>query len=127
VSLDVLLQLFRAEGGAEADRELLARLLQPYLVRIGPGSTDLRFADGDAAIYGTDDLRSGFMVNHVSGRQAWDVLVAVARQAGLTILAVGCPAAVPSESLLTDLPAELRHDAVVVRSGEDLMRMIEAA
>jgi hypothetical protein len=127
LSFDVFLQRFQAAEAAEADHDVLSRLLQPYLIENGPGSADLLFGDGDAAIYGTDDLGSGFMVNHVSGRQAWDVLAAVACEVGLTILAVGCPAAVPSEDLIGDLPAELRQDAIVVRSGEDLIRMIEAA
>jgi hypothetical protein len=123
----VFLQRFRAAEAAEADQEVLSRLLQPYLVESGPGVFGLRFGDGEAEIYGTGDLRSGFMVTHVSGRQAWDALVAVACEAGLTILAVGCPVAVPREDLIGDLPAELRQDVVVVRDGEDLIRLIEAA
>ena len=123
----MFLQRFRATEAAGADRDVLSRLLQPYLGENWTGSAVLQFGDGGAAIYGADDLASGFMVSHVSGRQALDVLVAVACQAGLTILAVGCPAAVPREDLIGDLPAELRQDAVVVRSGEDLVRVIEAA
>jgi hypothetical protein len=67
------------------------------------------------------------MVNHVSGRQVWDALVAVVRAADLAIMPVGYAVAVPSETMLSDLPEELRRDAVVVASGDDLLREIGAA
>lgn len=127
MSLDVFLQGFRQGDAASADEEKLAGLLQPYLVETPHGFPQLRFDDGDAAIYGLEDLASGFMVNHVSGRQAWDVLVAVARAADLAIMPVGCAVAVPSEAMLSELPEELRRDAVVVAGGDDLLREIEAA
>ncbi len=37
------------------------------------------------------------MVNHVSGKEAWAVLAAVAHEADMAILPVGCPSAVPRE------------------------------
>jgi hypothetical protein len=120
VSFDVYLMRFRP---GEPDAEAMADLLKPYV----DGSRNLRFDDGNAAIYGLDDLGSGFMVNHVSGLQAWEVLVAVARQGGLAILPVGCPTAVTSEELISDLPEELRSEARVIHSGEDLLRVIESA
>jgi hypothetical protein len=120
VSFEVYLMRFRT---GEPDSESLADLLKPYMA----DSYNLRFEDGKAAIYGVDHLGSGFMVNHVSGLQAWEALVAVARQGNLAILPVGCPAAVTSEELICDLPEELRSEARVVRSGEDLVRLIESA
>jgi hypothetical protein len=123
VSFDVFLQRF---GPGEADSEAVLAGLKPYLVESDQGF-DLRFDDGDAAIYGLDDPGSGFMVNHISGGQAWDVLVAVARRGGLAILPVGCPAAVTNEDQLSDLPDRLRENAKVVHTGEDLVRLIESA
>jgi hypothetical protein len=120
VSFDVYLMRFRP---GQPDDEAMAELLKPYV----DVPCNLRFADGKAAIYGLDHLGSGFMVNHVSGLQAWEVLVALARQGELVILPVGCPTAVTSEELISDLPEELRSAARVVRSGGDLLRLIESA
>jgi hypothetical protein len=127
VSFDVFLQGFRQGDAANADEEKLAGLLQLGLVETPTGLPELRFDDGDASIYGLEDLASGFMVNHVSGRQVWDALVAVVRAADLAIMPVGYAVAVPSETMLSDLPEELRRDAVVVASGDDLLREIGAA
>lgn len=127
MSFDVFLQGFRKGDPADADGEKLAALLRPYIVETQQGFCELRFDDGDAALYGLEDLASGFMVNHVSGQQAWDVLVTVARGADLAIMPVGCPVAVPTEALIGDLPEELQKEAVIVTSGADLLREIEAA
>lgn len=80
VSFGVFFQRFEAGEAADSDQELLGRLLQPYLTDTGYGFSDLRFSDGNAAIYGVDDLASGFVVNHVSGKEAWAVLAAVAHE-----------------------------------------------
>jgi hypothetical protein len=123
VSFDVFLQRF---GPGEANSEALLAILKPHLVDSARGF-DLRFDDGDAAIYGLNDLGSGFMVNHITGKEAWDLLVAVAGQGGMAILPVGCPAVVTSEDRLADLPDGLREDARVVHTGADLVRLIESA
>ena len=123
----MFLQGFHQGDAANADGEKLAVLLQPYLVETPQGFSELRFDDGEATVYGLEDLASGFMVNHISGRQAWDVLVAIACAADLAIMPMGCAVAVPSEAMLSELPEELRRDAVVVSSGDDLRREIETA
>jgi hypothetical protein len=66
------------------------------------------------------------MVNRVSGNEAWDVLVRLATQGSLTILAVGCPAAAPRRDLIEHLPDQLREAAVVIKCGADLLRLIES-
>jgi hypothetical protein len=127
MSFDVFLQRFEAGSVSQADAQLLARLLAPYLAEDQPGLPRLRFSDGDAAIYGLKDLGPGFMVNHVSGERAWDLLADIARQAALTIMPVGCPVAVADEHLLDELPDELRDGAVVIASGRQLLDLIRSA
>jgi hypothetical protein len=73
-----------------------------------------------------DDLASGFMVNHVSGREARDFLASVARAANLAILPVGCPVAVPREEMIRYPPKSSGNAAVIVDDG-DLLRLIESA
>jgi len=127
VSFDVFLQKFEAGSAAQADAPLLALLLAPHLIETGHGLFGLRSSDGGAAIYGLEDLGSGFMVNHVSGERAWDLLADIARQAALTIMPVGCPVAVADENLLDELPDELREGAIVITSGRQLLDVIRSA
>ena len=61
------------------------------------------------------------MINHASGRVIWDVLVHVADVTGMTILPIGCPTCVTRPELLEHLPEELKADARVVTSGEQLV------
>jgi hypothetical protein len=69
----------------------------------------------------------GIMVNHVSVREAWDVLFAVASRAHLAILPVGCATVATSAADRAELPPELMADAVVLRSGAELLASIEAS
>lgn len=103
-------------------------LFAPYVARQEEdfGFALLEFADGQADLYGTGDLGSGFMVNHVSGDAAWDFLVEVAREADLAILPPGCPTMVCREELGAHLPEELRGEAVVVTSGAQVLEVFRA-
>ncbi len=129
MSFDVYVQRFRDRDAAPADAALLTELLQPYLEpRDGdPRRGNLRFADGDAEIYGTDDLTTGFMLTHIAGREAWDVLADIGGRAGLTIMPVGCPTLVFDKSAIAHLPDPLGDDVVVVATGADILRAIEGA
>lgn len=89
------------------------------------GFAELTTGDGGADCYG---IGSGsLMVNHCTGAQIWDLLVAVAAAAGLTIIAHGLPTIVTDQAHLVDLPPALRDDAVVLTSGADLLRAIANA
>ncbi len=124
MSFDVFLQRFRP---GDPDSEVLVDLVRPDLVASKEGFFDLHFDDGSVAIFGLDHPGRGVMVNHVSGRQSWGVLIEVARQGEMAVLLLGCPAVVTSEDLIPDLPEDLRDDAQVIRTSEDLMRLIETA
>jgi hypothetical protein len=129
MSFDIFLVAFSKGEAIGADAELLDRLTRPHVLWRHQGS--LRFpqivlADGEADIYGLDDLGSGLMLNHVTGG-GWELMVTIAREARLVILPVGCRPAVASEDMLADLPEEMRREAVVVSSGEELCTLIESA
>jgi hypothetical protein len=68
-----------------------------------------------------------FMVNHVSVREAWGVLFAVASRAHLAILPVGCATVATSAADRAELPPKLMADAVVLRSGAELLASTEAS
>jgi hypothetical protein len=123
MSFDIFVQRFEAGDTAPADGALVRSMLAPYTVTAAGGHT-LRFRDGEADLHGFEDLTRGFMVNGASGDEVWDLLWEVASRAGLTIMPVGCPSAVPAEQLLGDLPEPLGVSAAVIGSGADLKRLI---
>jgi hypothetical protein len=125
MSFDVFLQRFVDGEATACDAGAALAVLDPYVahdVRTGE-MTRAVFEDGDAEVYGTD-LSRGLMLTHISGLAAWDVVTDLARAGSLTILAVGCPAAVPDEDLLPHLPAEMRDGAVVVTRGSELREVL---
>jgi hypothetical protein len=124
MSFDVFLQGFAAGEAAPGDPEAARRLLAPYAASPPvDGFVQVRTGDGEASVYGYGE--DHLMVNHASGREIWDVLVRVAREARWAIMPTGCPTCVTDESMRSDLPAVLRGDAVVVATGADLVRAFD--
>lgn len=124
----MFLQPFHHGDAGQADAALLLDLISPFIAdrEIGTPYAELRFVDGSADLYGLDDLGDGFMVNHISGENAWDVLVEVARRADLVIMPTGCPTLVCRAGLLAHLPEELRDETVVVSSGAHALTVVRA-
>lgn len=129
MSFDIFVQKFEAGDAGTADEGVIRALLAPHTRALLKGSDTavLHFADGTADLYGWDDLSRGFMINHAGGAEVWDVLVRVAQAAGLAIMPIGCPIAVTSAADVDGLPAELKENAVVVASGEDLIAIIRGS
>jgi hypothetical protein len=67
------------------------------------------------------------MFNHASGQVIWQVMVNVAKAADWIIMPVGCPVCVMREDMISHLPAELRDNAVVVRSGTEVLDVMDQA
>lgn len=127
MSFDVFVQAFSDGGAAEADADAVQAVLAPYI----HGSSQSGFArlattDGGADLYGYDDLGSGFRVNHISGDEAWDIVVQAAAASGLVIMPVGCPAALTNQDSFEHLPDALRSGEVaIVTSGSQLVDLIQ--
>lgn len=129
MSFDIVAQRFIDGDAAEADAPLLQAILAPYLGRTEPDADfcELTFADGTADLYGIDDLAQGFMVNHVSGRLAWDLLAELVTGGGLTLMPMDAPPLIAAEEQRTHLPEGFGDEAVVITSGADILREIEQA
>jgi len=124
VSFDIFLQGFAGGDACTAGAAAAERVLTPYVV----GEADEAFArlqtdDGGAEVYGLGS--DSLLVSRPSGQRVFALLVEVATIAGWAIMPVGCATCVADEALIRDLPDELRDDVVFVRSGDDLLDVIE--
>lgn len=128
MSFDIFLQGFRGGQGDDGDWEAANEVLAPYLVRQDDrfDYALIRTPGGDEAdAYGVGG--TSLMVSRSTGGKIYDVLYAVASAGRWAVIPVGCPTCVTSEDLLPELPEELRSNAIVVTSGDDIQRVIEAS
>ena len=126
VSFDVYFQRFRdgdtEPGGGGSMREVLA----PFIVREESENSFalVQYGDGTADVYLSNDAMKA---DHVAGRQPWDLLVRGAKAAGWVIMPVGCPACITDEADRAHLPDGLDDEAILVGTGDELLRVIEAS
>jgi hypothetical protein len=120
VSFDIYFQGFDHGAAREVDATALREFLAPYLIN-GANGWNLRVGMSTAEICRVEEL-SSFMVTHVDGPEFYEVLVSLARQFDLVILAPGIPAALARAEQKQHLPNEIRHDAKLVTSGPEAHR-----
>lgn len=127
VSFDVFVQRFRNGDAATADGEAVQAVFSPHVAETdGQGFARLTFGDGEADVYGFDDLDSGFMANHITGREAWNILVQAAAASQLVMMPVGCPVSMTDASSFDHLPEVLRSGEVaIVATGSQLLDLIQ--
>ena len=117
MSFDVFFQGFLAGQSSRRGGAQMREVLAPHVVERRDTFLHVRFGDGEADVYVDDDA---MMAHHVSGQDAWDLLLEGARAANWVIMPVGCPTCLTRPDQREELPAELRADAVVVDTGADL-------
>lgn len=128
MSFDVFVQAFDSGNAGEVDADQVRAVLAPHVTTDGEatGFARLETGDGSADLYGYDQLETGFMVNHISGSEAWEVIVRAAVACRLVIMPVGCPIAITDRTSVADLPPELQRTALaLVTSGEQLLSLIQ--
>jgi hypothetical protein len=126
VSFDIFLQSFKNGEAAPGDPEAACRELEPYLAGAPDGGyARVRTPDGEAGVYGIGS--DALMFNHASGQVIWQVMVNVAKAADWIIIPVGCPVCVMREDMISHMPAELRDNAVVVRSDTEVLDVMDQA
>lgn len=127
MSYDVF--LFRFEHGqpVRVDGARLRELIEPLIVR-GDEQHDqvtLRAADGgDARVYGVSDDPECVMFTHWSWGDICDLMADLARELGMAVVPPDRPTMITDERQRSDLPEDLRAEAVVVRAGIDVQRVI---
>ena len=126
MSYDVFLQNFENGQSSTADHDAVYRLLEPNLRDRDGSFALLATPDGEADLYGIDDLRSGFMANHISGTAVWDTLYGAATLGPYVIMPVGCPVCLTTEEARRHLPEAFASTAVVISSGAELWEVVSA-
>lgn len=127
MSLDIFLQAFRRGDAASGDGEAAIAVLTPlFAERSDHGWALIQTGDGTAEVHGINHPDQGLMFNHVGGRIAWDVIFAVARDAGFVIMPVGCGTLLTHETMWDELPEGIPEPILTIESGADLLAVIES-
>jgi hypothetical protein len=123
VSFDVYFQGFIAGESSERGGAEMAGVLAPHVTHRDGDLRRIRFGDGEADIYLSDD---GMLANHVTGRDPWDLLVSGAQAANWVILPLDCPTCLTGPGQREELPEGLDSDLVSVETGADLLAVVES-
>jgi len=130
VSYDLFVQRFENGDAAVMDGIAFRAVWGPYVDRVEP-EFNLRHVHvddgGDAEIFGgvaAETFRS-LMISRFSRGRVLHLLVEFAAAADAVVLPPGCPALLVREDQRRHLPEELRADAVVVRGGADVERILD--
>lgn len=123
MSFDVFFQGFIAGESSERGGAEMRLVLAPHVVERQGSFLRVQVGDGEADVYLNDD---GMMANHISGRDAWDLLLKGAESANWVIMPLDCPTCLTQPGQREELPEELRDDVVVVETGADLRAVIES-
>lgn len=126
MSFDVFLERFSGGESVDIDPATVQSVLEPFVTERSPDHEFVRIAtaDGGAQVYGYVTPMIGLLVHEFDGDAIWDVLVDVARAAGLAISPEGSPTVVTHPSVLTQLPEDVAGSALVVGSGAELLAVI---
>jgi hypothetical protein len=126
VSFDMFFQRFRHGDAGPGGGEAMRQILQPYIVREEP---EHHFAlvecgDGSADVYVEVD---NMLANHISGEQPWRLFVEGAQAADWVIMPAGCPTCITDEGQRDHLPEGLDDEVALVRTGDELLRVIRSS
>lgn len=124
MSYDVFFQGFIAGESSERGGDEMLRVLRPHLIERRGTFLRVRVGDAEADVYLSDD---GMMTNHVSGVDAWDLLVQGAKAANWVILPLDAPVCLTGPGQREELPEDLGELIVEVDSGADLLAVIKAS
>lgn len=129
MSFDVYAQRFVDGEPVDEDSGLVRDLVAPHVARIESGSdfAELHFDDGTADFYGIANPGTGFMVNHISGDRAWDLLARVASGGDMVLMAPSVPPMIFNDAARRHLPVALQDEVVVLATGADILRTITGA
>lgn len=125
VSFDIFLQRFESGEVADGDPEPVLAVITPLVEKQEGDWARIRTEDGTAEIYGLDTAGANLMINRASGRQIWDVILAIARAGSMAVMPVGCGTVVPDKDLVNELPPDIPRPIAVADSADELLNAVE--
>lgn len=123
MSVDLFFQGFVAGESSERGGAEMRGVLAPHIIEEGETFLRVRFGDGEADVYLSDD---GMMANHISGRDPWDLLVRGAAAANWVIMPLDLPTCLTMPGQRDNLPEGLDQEIVMIETGSDLLALIES-
>lgn len=125
MSVDIYFQGFLDGEPTSGGGDIMRKALGPYVVGEEPEQDylSLRVGDGTADVY---LYAADMLANNVTGRDPWEILVRGARAAGWVILPEGCPTCLTREDQRSEVPEGPEGDPVLVRTGAELMAVVES-
>lgn len=120
MSSDVFIQAFSKGDPTHIRVEAVRALADPYVVERSEGFASIQTPDGGADFLGYGD-DGGLAVIGASGREIWDLVVAIAQVTGAAIIPVGRPPLVVDAMRVKDLPEEVQASVGFVTTGTELM------
>lgn len=127
MSFDIFFRRFIGPGRLAGDPDAAEAYLAPMVKQRDRFCARIGTVDGAADVYGFERLATGVMINHASGRAIWDVMFELARIGGYAVMPVGCGTCITETVDPSDLPAEVPRPITVIRSGQDLLDVVEQA
>jgi hypothetical protein len=127
VSYDV--HLFRFQNGEcmDIDAARLMEMIQPLIVCREEefDYVRLRATDGgEADLYGVCEDAATLMFSHWSGGDICELMAKLARELDMVVVPPDRPVMIIAERQRAHLPKEMAAEAVVVRTGIDIQRVI---
>ncbi|MEV5630269.1 MULTISPECIES: hypothetical protein [Micromonospora] len=131
MSYHMFVQRFEQGDAAPMAGEVFLAAFEPRVDRREPQHSYWHISADDG---GTADLYAApaggtldsLMISRFSAGAVLDMLVEYIRLADAVVLPSGCPAMLAHEGQRHHLPEELRTDAVVVRAGADVERLLQS-
>jgi len=126
MSNDVFIQAYAGGSPAPIRVQAIVAVAQPFVIEESPGFALIQTQDGGADFLGYGD-DSGLAVVGASGREIWDLVVAITQVTGAAILPAGRPPLVVDLATIQEMPEEMRASAGLVTTGEELMGILGIA
>ncbi|GIJ49419.1 hypothetical protein Val02_63050 [Virgisporangium aliadipatigenens] len=130
MSYDLFVQRFENGDAAAMDGIAFRAVWGPYVDRTEPEFDLWHFQvddGGGAEIYGgvAGETFDSLVISRFSPGRVLDLLVEFAAAADAVVMPPGCPTLLVREDQRRHLPEELRADAVIVRGGADVERILD--
>src|SRR5579885_1014168 len=127
MSFDIFFLRFEGGDPSRGDDRAVEELLEPWIEEREKSWARVKTVDGEADVYGMETPGASLMINHASGRVIWDLMFELAHVGRFAVIPVGCGTIITPSIDSSDLPPEVPDPISVVRTGAELLAVVESA